>query len=147
MKQKPEIYAYVLMRNDLASLGAGKSAAHSHHAGTRMSYWIRKSGNRAQKALFHSWEDECEGAGTCIVLECDEETMKVVVAQIQELRDQGCSAGVWRDPTYPSTTARGFCLIDVSVAGWALGPKDLLRPILGDLPLMNNAEWKRDSAD
>ena len=62
----------------------------------------------------------------CIVLSTDEETMKWCVQEIQKLKDQGCTAGVWHDPTYPSTTARGFSIIDVSVAGCALGPKNLL---------------------
>ena len=136
-----EIYAYVLMRNDLKSLGAGKAAAASNHAGTVMSYWVRHHGNRAQKQLFSLWENQAQGAGVCIVLSCDEETMKWCVHAIQALKDQGCSSGVWHDPTYPSTTERGFCLIDVSVAGWALGPKNLLAPVLGDLPLMSNISW------
>ena len=139
--KKDAIYAYVLMRNDLISLGSGKSCAASHHAGTMMSFCIRHHGNKAQKQTFAAWEGEANGAGTCIVLSCDEETMKWCVQAIEALKDQGCSAGVWHDPTYPSTTERGFCLIDVSVAGWALGPKDLLKPILGDLPLMNNSPW------
>lgn len=140
MKQD-EIYAYVLMRNDLKSLGAGKSAAASNHAGTVMSHWIRHHGNRAQKQLFTSWESQAQGAGVCIVLSCDEETMKWCVAEIQKLKDQGCSAGVWHDPTYPSTTERGFCLMPVDVCGWALGTKNLLAPVLGDLPLMSNLCW------
>lgn len=139
--KKDDIYAYVLMRNDLKSLGSGKAAAASHHTGTVMSWWVRHHGNRAQKQIFSTWEDEAKGAGTCIVLSTDEETMKWCVQQIRALKDQGCSAGVWHDPTYPSTTERGFCLIDVSVAGWALGPKNLLASVLGDLPLMSNINW------
>ena len=147
MKKNPEIYAYVLMRNDLASLGAGKASAHAHHAGTVMSYQIRKHGNKAQKAIFYEWEESAFGAGVCIVLECDEETMKWCVSKINELKTHGCAAGVWHDPTYPSTTARGFCLMPVDVCGWAIGDKDLLKPILGDLPLMNNSEWKRAESE
>lgn len=147
MNKNNPTYAYVLMRNDLASLGAGKAAAHAHHAGTRMTYHIRKHGNRVQKAVLSEWEAECEGVGTTIVLECDEETMKWCVEKLVDLRDQGVSAGVWRDPTYPSTTARGFCLMAVDVCAWALGPKDLLSPVLGDLPLMNNCSWHKDGQD
>jgi hypothetical protein len=144
MKNKPDIYSYVLMRNDLASLGAGKACAHAHHTGTQMSYQIRKHGNKAQKAVFHEWEQSADGAGVCIVLECDEETMKWCVSKIDELKNQGCAAGVWHDPTYPSTTSRGFCLMAVDVCGWAIGEKSLLAPILGDLPLMNNLQWNHD---
>lgn len=142
MEKKNDIFAYVLMRNDLASLGAGKASAHAHHAGTRMSWWIRKHGNRAQKAAFLTWESEAQGVGTTIVLECDEETMKWCVNKIQELSLDGCAAGVWNDPTYPSTTPRGFTLMSVDVCAWVLGPRDLLKPILGDLNLMNNASWQ-----
>jgi hypothetical protein len=139
--KKDAIYAYVLMRNDLISLGSGKSCAASHHAGTMMSFCIRHHGNKAQKQTFAAWEGEANGAGTCIVLSCDEETMKWCVQAIEALKDQGCSAGVWHDPTYPSTTERGFCVMPVDVCGWALGPKNLLAPVLGDLPLMNNISW------
>ena len=142
MTTPPSVYAYVLMRNDLASLGSGKAAAHAHHAGTRMTWWIRRHGNPAQKSILRQWEDQSEGVGVTIVLECDEETMKWCVLSAQQtLSRQGCSAGVWRDETYPSTTDRGFMLMPVDVCGWLLGPKDLLSPILADLPLMNNGSW------
>lgn len=140
MKKDP-IYSYVLMRNDLKSLGSGKSCAASHHAGTQMSWWIRHHGSKMQKQIFSTWEGEAKGAGTCIVLSTDEETMKWCVQAIQALKDQGCSSGVWHDPTYPSTTERGFCVMPVDVCGWALGPKTLLAPVLGDLPLMSNISW------
>ena len=138
-----KVYSYVLMRNDLKSLGAGKASAHAHHAGTVTSWWIRHHGNKAQKQTFSSWEDQAQGAGVCIVLECDEETMKWCVQEIQKLKDQGCSAGVWHDPTYPSTTSRGFCLMPVDICGWALGPQSLLATVLGDLPLMRNLCWNK----
>lgn len=139
-----EIYAYVLMRDDLASLGAGKAAAHAHHAGTQMIYHIRKYGNDEQKTVFNRWIETASGAGTTIVLSCSEEIMKVCVHKIKELADQGCSAGVWHDPTYPSTTKMGFCLMPVDVCGWAIGSKDLLKSILGELPLMNNSRWQHN---
>ena len=144
MKNKPDIYSYVIMRNDLASLGAGKAVAHGAHAANRMCWYIHKHGNKMQKATLSLWENECDGVGTTIVLECDEETMKWCVSKIDELKNQGCAAGVWHDPTYPSTTSRGFCLMAVDVCGWAIGEKSLLAPILGDLPLMNNLQWNHD---
>jgi hypothetical protein len=147
MKKNNPTYAYVLMRNDLASLGAGKSCAHAHHAGTRMTYHVRKHGNRAQKAQLALWEEECEGVGTTIVLECDEETMKWCVAKLTDLKDQGVSAGVWHDPTYPSTTDRGFCLMPMDVCAWVLGPQEVLAPVLGSLLLMNNCSWARNTSD
>ena len=107
-----------------------------------MTWWIRRHGNPAQKSILRQWEDQSEGVGVTIVLECDEETMKWCVLSAQQtLARQGCSAGVWRDETYPSTTTRGFMLMPVDVCGWLLGPKDLLSPILADLPLMNNGSW------
>ena len=147
MKKNNPTYAYVLMRNDLASLGAGKSCAHAHHAGTRMTYHVRKHGNRVQKDQLALWEAECDGVGTTIVLECDEETMKWCVAQLADLKDQGVSAGIWHDPTYPSTTYRGFCLMPMDVCAWMLGPKDVLATVLNNLSLMNNCSWSRNSPD
>jgi hypothetical protein len=141
MTKNIPIYAYVLMRNDLASLGSGKSCAHAHHAGTRMTYHIRRHGSRAQKEILTEWESECDGVGTTIVLACDEETMKWCVARLTNLKDRGVSVGVWRDTTYPSTTPRGFCLMEMDVCAWVLGPKDLVTTVIGDLPLMTNNPW------
>ena len=138
---KDPIVCYVLMRNDLASLGAGKACAHAHHAGTRMVWSVNRSGSPAQFALLQKWMAEAEGVGVTIVLEADEETVKWCVSQAACLTEQGVSAGVWTDPTYPSTTARGFCLMKVDVCGWILGAKSVLEPLLGDLPLMSNQPW------
>jgi peptidyl-tRNA hydrolase len=135
------IYAYVIMRNDLISLGAGKAAAHAHHAASVQGYHIRNHGNILQKKILSQWENQANGAGTCVTLSADEETMKYMVYQIGELWHLGCSAGVWHDPSYPSTSPRGFCLMGVDVCGWAIGPKSLLKPFLNDLPLMNNSGW------
>lgn len=140
MKQDP-IFQYILMRNDLASLGAGKASAHAAHAANRMTWWIGQHGNQAQKRMLRTWQLECEGVGTCIVLSADEETVKWCVTEAAERAKLGCAAGIWRDPSYPSTTKRGFCLMPVDVCGWALGHKSTLAPILGDLPLMSNASW------
>lgn len=133
--------AYVVMRNDLKSLGSGKASAHAHHAGTKMVYEILNTGNRAQKIQLDIWQKQASGAGTCIVLQADEETMKWVVHTVNVLSLQGCAAGVWHDPTYPSTTERGFCVMPMDVCAWVLGDPDLLQPILGDLSLMNNTPW------
>lgn len=133
--------AYVLMRNDLASLGAGKACAHAHHAGTRMVWSVTRSGTPAQFEVLRSWMAEAEGVGITIVLEADEETVKWCVGRAAELAHQGVSAGIWRDPSYPSTTSRGLALMAVDVCGWILGRREDLWPVLGDLPLMSNQSW------
>jgi peptidyl-tRNA hydrolase len=129
--------AYVIMRNDLRSLGAGKAAAHAHHAGTQMSWYIRNhAGNRIQKQ-FRSWENQAQGAGTCIVLEGDDESMKIAVSRA---RAAGMPAGVWRDPTFPITTAEGLHVVEMDVCAWFFGEEEALKPILGHFPLMG-ARW------
>ena len=65
--------------------------------------------------------------------------MKIVVQKIRQLSEYGCSSGIWTDPSYPSTlTAYGFHNISVDVCGWAIGPKNLLKPILENLELVPN---------
>lgn len=125
------------MRNDLRSLGAGKAAAHAHHAGTQMSWWIRNHASTKIQKQFKTWENQAEGAGTCIVLEADDETMKIAVSRATQA---GLASGVWRDPTFPSTTREGFHLVAMDVCAWFFGDADTLKPVLGDLPLMS-ANW------
>lgn len=129
--------AYVIMRNDLRSLGAGKACAHAHHAGTQMSWWISNYASAKIQKQFHAWERQAQGAGTCVVLEADDETMKIAVARA---RAAGFAAGVWRDPTFPSTTRDGVFLVEMDVCAWVFGDAEALQPILGHLPLMG-ANW------
>lgn len=143
------IRAYVIMRNDLTSLGAGKAAAHAHHAGTQMVWWIQKHGSDSQKALLDLWMSQADGAGTTIVLEADDETMKHALA---ELRGMEFATGVWRDPTYPSTLKRAWpldtttFLVPMDVCGWALVDMNKIgdHTLFSTLPLMRNMWYSKD---
>jgi len=129
---KDPIYAYVITRTDLESLNNGKAQAHAHHAGTMMVFSIQSKGKPLHKKWLKSWAKEANGAGTCIVLGGTDEAMKVAVARAQAA---GLPAGVWRDPTFPSTTDRGVFLVPMDVSAWFLAPKSKLKEILGEFNL------------
>lgn len=134
--------AYVLMRNDIPSLGAGKAAAHAHHAGTVMSYVIRNESGPEVYAEFSEWEKQANGAGTCIVLQIDnEEQMKAIVCAINRSENKKIAAGVWEDPSFPSQTSFGFFEMKMAVCAWVFGDKADLEPFLTGLKLMDNTRW------
>jgi len=132
--------AYVIMRNDLRSLGAGKAAAHAHHAGTQMFHHVLEYGSAAHKRHFKSWLKQARGAGTTVVLEGCDESMKIAVSRAQAA---GLISGVWRDPAFPSTTREGVFLVPMDVCAWFFGEAAQLKPILEKFPLMSDAWHSR----
>lgn len=103
----PKPYLYILMRNDLASLNAGKAVAQGSHAANQMVSELRKQTDRqvffksdSISAALGVWEEEANGFGTCIVLSVNEKQMRDSVAKA--LNDALPShAGICHDPTYP----------------------------------------------
>lgn len=102
----PKPYLYILMRNDLASLNAGKAVAQGSHAANQMVSELRKQTRRLVSkpdsifAALGVWEEEANGFGTCIVLSVNEKQMRASVAKA--LDDALPShAGICHDPTYP----------------------------------------------
>lgn len=91
---------YILMRNDLASMNAGKGMAQASHASNAfVRHMNREETSDEQKKLFVKWELETEqGFGTVLVLGVNETQMRTAV-DIAEKLDY--VAGVVHDPTYP----------------------------------------------
>ncbi len=132
----PEIVClYILMRNDLASLGAGgKSCAQATHAANQCVYEGRRKPDADLHEMLGQWEQETGvGFGTCIVLSVNEAQMRWIV----ELSGKhGHHAGITHDPGYPLRDGATTHHIPLDTCGYVFGRKPMLEPFLGDLDLM-----------
>ena len=142
---------YILMRNDLPSLGPGRAAAQSSHASN--AFW-RKFG--CAKSV-EEWADSThQGFGTAIVLSA---TIYQIDNLIKKAGQQGIFSGQIVDPDYAITISYELVpfldknLKDIKVeqsekdptkyiihrqeitCGYIFGDKESLEPLLGDLPL------------
>lgn len=140
--EAPKPYLYILMRNDLASLNAGKAVAQGTHAANQMVGDLRKQSE--QQLLFtpgslfaalNVWEKEARHFGTCIVLAVNEAQMRASVAKA--LGDALPShAGICHDPTYPLMDGKTFHFIPVDTCAYVFDyPARAKRHLVG-YPLM-----------
>ena len=141
--ESPKPYLYILMRNDLASLNAGKAVAQGTHAANQMVGELRASAmhsimepspNSIHAALA-VWEKEAHHFGTCIVLAVNEAQMRASVAKA--LGDtQPSHAGICHDPTYPLMDGKTFHFIPVDTCAYVFDyPARAKRHLVG-YPLM-----------
>ena len=143
-----EPYLYILMRNDLASMNAGKAVAQGTHAANQMVYEARKwiGDNRedattreksdvwaAFRDLLETWEQSANGFGTCICLSVNEEQMRAAVAGAQEA---GLHAGITHDPSYPLKDGATLHLLPLDTCAYIFGKKAECKPFTGNFPLM-----------
>lgn len=92
-----ELYAYILVRNDLPSMTAGKAMAQVHHAGVQM------AAKCAEHPIFQAYISEGQAAGadtfsTTIVLSASVADIETVIAR---LHNTECIYGIIVDPSYP----------------------------------------------
>ena len=91
---------YVLARNDMASMNAGKLAAQSHHCGSVFAKRMEKS----KDPLYKEWQNSTpQGFGTVLVLAVNEREMNVAVELGKRL---GFAAEVIHDPMVPHVDVR-----------------------------------------
>ncbi len=140
--EPPKPYLYILMRNDLASLNAGKAVAQGTHAANQMVGDLRKEMGRqlvfkpgSIHAALNVWEHEARHFGTCIVLSVNEAQMRASVAKA--LGDALPShAGICHDPTYPLMDGKTLHLIPVDTCAYVFDyPARAKRHLVG-YPLM-----------
>lgn len=139
---------YILMRNDLASLNAGKAMAQASHASN---LFIHKFGKQPE---VKEWQKSTEqGYGTVLVLSANENEINNA---LDKARDAGHPAGVVVDPTYPYRTTQELANLipkstdtaprieksgevtlfrNEATCGFAFGTKEELKEALGKLPL------------
>lgn len=95
---------YILMRNDMASMNAGKAMAQASHASN--AFWkaanegfLDKSHSAFQEQLLNEWQlSTSQGFGTVLVLAVNGAQMNTAVDVATAL---GFMASVIHDPTYP----------------------------------------------
>ncbi len=128
-----DVYLYILMRTDLASLNSGKGMAQATHAANQMVYEIQCGKNPLAQQYLNEWQAQTNaGFGTCIVLGAK-------IAEIEETIgyavNDGKIGGIVHDPTYPLRDGEVVHLIPLDTCGYLFGRKDELAPYLYDLSL------------
>ena len=130
---------YILMRNDMDSLNAGKAVAQGSHAANQMIYESYNDPFAEQEWKFKirdmvsAWSGEARGFGTCIVLSVNESEMRLAVQKAKAL---GHHAGITHDPTYPLRDGKTLHLIPVDTCAYIFGYKHELKDIVGQFSLM-----------
>jgi len=136
---------YILMRNDLASMNAGKGMAQASHASN--AFWKHINDTYFDlledddtvgleiERLANIWQmDTNQGFGTVLVLGVNEVQMRTAV-DIAEKLDY--VAGVVHDPTYPLVDG-DFChFLPLDTCAYIFGDKNdpLLGAVVGCFPL------------
>lgn len=94
---------YILMRNDLSSMNAGKAMAQASHASNAFVKSFYKSisnfNDENLSNAFYEWENStAQGFGTVLVLEAP---YKDIEPRIDMFKQSGYLADIINDPTYP----------------------------------------------
>lgn len=141
-QEPPKPYLYILMRNDLASMNAGKAVAQGTHAANQMVGELWKQS--AQQLFYHPgtiyaalevWQKEANYFGTCIVLSVNEKQMRSSVDKAKS-DDNPSHAGICHDPTYPLKDGETFHHIPVDTCAYIFDyPARAKRHLVG-YPLM-----------
>ncbi len=100
-----DLYAYLLVRTDLPSMGRGKAHAHAMHAGNQLTwrevYQVFKDGKDVDPDVL-AWHEMANGFGTTAALgNGNELNLATVEAVVGAARKLGYVADVVIDPTYP----------------------------------------------
>lgn len=100
-----DLYAYLLVRTDLPSLGAGKAYAHAMHAGNQLTWREVVEPMMAKQkpnADLVEWHGQGKGFGTTIALGAQNQMdLKTVSAVVDAAKELGFIADLVVDPTYP----------------------------------------------
>lgn len=134
---------YILMRNDLASLNAGKACAHAAHASNQFEHhfaYDRTDYNLhgTKSDLLDSYSSWTSGHptnkfGTTITLGVTGIQLAMIVSALHENKH---IAGIVFDPTYPIRDGSVTHLIPLETCGYAFGDRNTLSPFLSNLDLM-----------
>lgn len=93
---------YILMRNDLASMNAGKAMAQASHASNAFVHRMFKADDKLKNPIWHlfdEWRNETlQGFGTVLVLAVNEMQMRF---SVDAAKRYGMIAEIIHDPTYP----------------------------------------------
>lgn len=128
---------YILMRQDLASMNAGKAVAQGAHAANIMQTRIQEEGTLEQKAILESWLAD-RAFGTTITLTVDDRALlKVLDLHAKHpSAAQHSVAGEVVDPTYPLRDGAVTHLINLRTCGYLFGLKEEIGYMVSGLELM-----------
>ena len=135
---------YILMRNDMDSMNAGKGMAQASHASN--AFVNRIVDDQANindetialnnvETLYNEWADETsQGFGTVLVLAVNEASMNTAVEVAESL---GFMSGVVHDPTYPIRDGEVCHFIPIDTCAYVFGDKNdpKLKWVLDNFPL------------
>jgi len=131
---------YILMRNDMASMNAGKAMAQASHASN--AFWkaanegfLDKSHSAFQEQLLNEWQlSTSQGFGTVLVLAVNEAQMNTAVDVATAL---DFMASVIHDPTYPLRDGEICHFLPVNTCAYIFGDKNdpMLSAVVGRFPL------------
>ena len=158
------LYAYLLVRTDMTSLGRGKAHAHSMHAGNQMTWRevvqpMMRGHVPAQDII--AWHEAANGFGTTAALgNGNEITLDRIKAVVDAAKAMGFVADLVIDPTYPFLVEdelvvlmdeskftlppvygpKGFkvCFREEVTTAYVFGDKDPLKILLGQFGLVPN---------
>lgn len=97
MENKNKSILYILMRNDLPSMNAGKAMAQASHASAQFVKEFMSSNNKNDNQYFQNWINEGDNFGTTVVLEGSD---KDIWNLLFKYTDEWCQGHVM-DSTYP----------------------------------------------
>lgn len=138
---------YILMRNDMASMNAGKAMAQASHASNAFvrhanMHFNDKADDVAMSEdeidyhnYFQKWVGETDqGFGTVLVLAVNERQLTTV---IEVSKSAGFIADTVFDPTYPLVDGDVVHYLPIVTCGYVFGEKSdpMLKAILGNFSL------------
>lgn len=121
---------YLLMRNDLASLGMGKACAQAHHNGVVFAGYMLSARHitKEYRALYRQWLRQAhQGYGTVLTLETSGKDMSSVVEMANLAK---IPALVINDPDYPIVDGRVCHHIPLDTCAFVFGRKSEVSPLL-----------------
>lgn len=160
-----KIYAYLLMRTDMSSLGLGKSRAQAMHAGNQLTYALYakplEDGKKVDP-LVKDWHQQGAGFGTAIAIGARNQiTLEVLEETIEAAQKLGFMAGLVVDEEYPYNASDEMlrrinpdlhtrepvpyksgwrCFCRETTSGWIIGDKKKLEVLLARFDLTPHAE-------
>lgn len=126
---------YIIVRNDLASMNAGKAIAQGSHASNAFVKYVEDDTPDCSDLI--TWQNETkQGFGTVLVLEANLEVMEKTINQMSRL---GYYANTILDPTYPILDGEVCHHIPLITCGYVFVPRKendvVASKIMGGLPL------------
>ena len=116
---------YIVVRNDLASMTAGKAAAQVSHASTQ---FMQKLTPQVK-----TWAREADGFGTAVILSAP-------IEDIYEIRrrcvNEGIMSGTVFDPGYPVRDGKYTHEVGITTCVYVFGRRGELKHLLSELSLL-----------